>query len=81
MSNKQILILGGAGYIGSHTLNLLKRSNYDVIVIDNLYSGHEKALGDLKDRFIKGDISSKTLLQAKKNFGKIDGIIHFAGYI
>ena len=48
MGNKQILILGGAGYIGSHTLDLLKRSNYKVIVIDNLYSGHEKALGELK---------------------------------
>ncbi|RQN02456.1 NAD-dependent epimerase/dehydratase family protein, partial [Clostridium butyricum] len=37
------IVLGGAGYIGSHAVNKLIENNYDVIVVDNLQSGHEEA--------------------------------------
>jgi UDP-glucose 4-epimerase len=81
MHNKQILVLGGAGYIGSHITERLSAKGYKVIVLDNLYSGHIKSIDYLEDRVIIADITQKTLHEVHERFGKIDGIIHFAGYI
>ncbi len=55
------IVLGGAGYIGSHAVNKLIENNYDVIVVDNLQSGHEEAINS-KAKFYKGDIRDKNFL-------------------
>ncbi len=81
MQNKQILVLGGAGYIGSHVVERLYNKKYKIIILDNLYSGHIKAVEYLKDRVVIGDINRENLEKINKKFGKIDGIIHLAGYI
>lgn len=72
-----ILVLGGAGYIGSHAVNQLINNDYDVVVVDNLQTGHEEAINK-KAKFYKGDIRDKEFLTdvfKKENF---DGVIHFA---
>lgn len=73
-----ILITGGAGYIGSHTVKALKKKGYFTVVYDNLSSGHEYASkGDI---FIKGDIFDSNLLADTIKKYDIDSIIHFAAY-
>lgn len=73
-----ILITGGAGYIGSHTAKALKRKGYFTVVYDNLSSGHEYAAkGDI---FIKGDIFDSNLLADTIKKYDIDAVIHFAAY-
>lgn len=54
-----ILVLGGAGYIGSHAVYQLIEQNFNVVVIDNLQTGHEKAIHP-KAAFYKGDIRDKS---------------------
>ena len=49
-----ILVTGGAGYIGSHTVRELRSRGYDVVVYDNLTTGHIEAVGDAI--FVKGDL-------------------------
>lgn len=72
-----IAVLGGAGYIGSHAVNQLIEKNYDVIVIDNLQTGHEEAIHE-KARFYKGDLRDKEFLSHVFETEKIEGILHFA---
>lgn len=72
-----ILVLGGAGYIGSHTVFELIDKGEDVVIIDNLQTGHIEAVHP-KARFYKGDIRDREFLDnvfAKEN---IDAVIHFA---
>ena len=71
------LVLGGAGYIGSHAVNKLIENNYDVIVVDNLQSGHEEAINS-KAKFYKGDIRDKNFLSDVFKKENIDGVFHFA---
>lgn len=73
-----ILITGGAGYIGSHTVKALKKRGHFTVIYDNLSTGHEYAAkGDV---FVKGDISdSNILMKAIKEYN-IDSVIHFAAY-
>lgn len=72
-----ILVTGGAGYIGSHTVYLLQKQGYNPIVIDNLSSGHREALSvDLP--FYQGDISDGTLVKSIIKKHQIEGVIHFA---
>lgn len=72
-----ILVLGGAGYIGSHAVSKLIKENNEVIVIDNLQTGHKEAVNK-KAKFYEGDIRDKKFLLDVFNKEKIDGIIHFA---
>ena len=72
-----VLVLGGAGYIGSHTVYELIDSGEDVVVVDNLMTGHEKAVHQ-KARFYKGDIRNKDFLDNLFKKEKIDSLIHFA---
>lgn len=74
-----ILVLGGAGYIGSHTVKALCDDGVDTIVADNLSTGHAAAV-DTRARFYKGDISDQDFLNALFNKEHIDGVIHFAAY-
>ncbi|HAU30890.1 MAG TPA: UDP-glucose 4-epimerase GalE [Desulfotomaculum sp.] len=71
-----ILVTGGAGYIGSHTVKELIKNNHHVIVLDNLSKGHRKAV--LKAKFIHGDTGNKKLLAELLKSEKIEAIVHFA---
>lgn len=72
-----ILVLGGAGYIGSHTVYALIEKGVDVVVIDNLETGHIEAVHE-KARFYKGDIRDRAFVDSVLDKEKIDAVIHFA---
>ena len=72
-----ILVLGGAGYIGSHTVYELIDRGEDVVIIDNLETGHIEAVHE-KARFYKGDIRDRAFLDSVFEKEKIDAAIHFA---
>jgi UDP-glucose 4-epimerase len=73
-----VLVTGGAGYIGSVVATMLVEAGHKVTVVDNLTKGHEDALPD-KVRFIQADIADIGKLLT--NEGKIDAVLHFAAYI
>ena len=60
-----ILVVGGAGYIGSHTVNLLKKNGYTPIIYDNLSKGYKEVSKILNVKFIEGDLGDRKKL---KNF-------------
>ena len=72
-----ILVLGGAGYIGSHTVYALIEKGVDVVVIDNLETGHIEAVHE-KARFYKGDIRDRAFVDSVLDKEKIDAVIHSA---
>jgi len=79
MNKKEnILVTGGAGYIGSHIVELLIKTKSNIIIIDNLVTGHKKLLNK-KAKFIKVDIKNKTLITKIINNYEISSIIHLAG--
>ena len=73
----RILVLGGAGYIGSHTVYELVDEGYEVIVIDKLLTGFKEAVHP-QAKFYEGDIRDKIFLDNILSKEKIDGVIHFA---
>ena len=73
-----ILVLGGAGYIGSHTALELVRAGEDVVIADNLVTGYKSAIPE-KARFYLGDIRDFDFLDDLFSKEKIDAVIHFAG--
>ncbi len=80
-----ILVTGGAGYIGSHTLIELLAANYDVVVLDNLSNSSTESLSRVeaisgkKVKFYQGDILDKLLLQSIFGQHQFTAVIHFAG--
>lgn len=72
-----ILVCGGAGYIGSHTVHELVENGAEVVIVDNLQSGHLQAVNK-KAKFYKGDIRDSEFLDKVFSENKIDAIIHFA---
>jgi UDP-glucose 4-epimerase len=72
-----ILVLGGAGYIGSHTVYELVDRGEDVVIIDNLETGHAEAVHPLA-RFYQGDIRDRAFVDSVFDKEKIDAVIHFA---
>lgn len=72
-----ILVLGGAGYIGSHAVYRLIEKGYEVVVIDNLETGHEQAVHP-QATFYKGDIREKAFLQQVFAKETIQVVMHFA---
>ena len=74
---RNILITGGAGYIGSHVTEVLIRKNKKVFLIDNLSTGHRKLINK-KAKFFKTDISNKRKIRKIIEKHKIDSIIHLA---
>ena len=73
----RILVLGGAGYIGSHTVYELIDAGYEVVIIDNLLTGFKEAIHP-EAKFYEGDIRDKKFLDEVFSKEKIDGVIHFA---
>lgn len=76
---KKILVVGGAGYIGSHMVKLLLNRGFDVVTLDNLSAGHRDAV--LGGEFVQGDISDTEVLDNIFTQYNIDGVMHFASYI
>lgn len=72
-----ILVLGGAGYIGSHAVYQLIEKGKDVVVIDNLQTGHKEAVHP-EATFYEGDIRDRKFLKEVFQNEKIDAVIHFA---
>lgn len=72
----RILVTGGAGYIGSHTVKLLTSLGHDVTVVDNLYRGHPKSIEGVELRKI--DLLDFEALDNLFQSGDFDGVIHFA---
>ena len=74
-----ILVVGGAGYIGSHTALELIRAGHDVVIADNLVTGYRKAVPS-KARFYEGDLRDFDFLDNLFQKERIDAVIHFAAY-
>ena len=72
-----ILVCGGAGYIGSHCVQELVERGEEVIVVDNLQTGHRKAIS-VKARFYEGDIRDFDFLDKVFKENNVEGVIHFA---
>ncbi|MFB1639698.1 NAD-dependent epimerase/dehydratase family protein, partial [Campylobacter sp. MRC_CM3] len=74
---KNLLIVGGAGYIGSCTVKHCLDHGYNCIVIDNLIYGHKEAV-DQRAKFIHADLLDLHSLKQVFKDEKIDAVIHFA---
>lgn len=74
-----ILVVGGAGYIGSHMIKMLLQHGHQVTVLDNLSTGHRDAVH--YGHFIQGDIADSALLDSLFSQNHFDGVMHFASYI
>ena len=82
----KILVTGGTGYIGSHTVCELLKEKYEVVIIDNFSNSKPEVLEKIekitgkKPIFYEGDVADKSLLEKIFSQEKIEAVIHFAGY-
>jgi UDP-glucose 4-epimerase len=74
----KILVIGGAGYVGSHAVRLLTRAGHDVWVFDNLSRGHRPAVPS--DRLIVGELADQAALERALRERRIDAVMHFAAF-
>tara|TARA_Y100001958_G_C21170625_1_gene502490 strand:- start:305 stop:1285 length:981 start_codon:yes stop_codon:yes gene_type:complete len=74
---KNILITGGAGYIGSHISEILIKKKKKIFILDNLSTGHKRLINK-KAKFILGDITNRNVLKKIFKENKIDSVIHLA---
>src|SRR5690554_6358860 len=72
----KILVLGGAGYIGSHMAKTLMRAGHDVVVLDNLSTGFRRLAR--YGEFVPGDLADKQVLESIFQRHRIDAVMHFA---
>jgi UDP-glucose 4-epimerase len=80
-SKPNILVTGGAGYIGSHAVLALQQAGYGVVVLDNLVYGHQDLVEEvLKTELIVGDTSDRSLLDQIFATRDIAAVMHFAAY-
>ncbi len=80
MKKLNILITGGAGYIGSHIAEQLTNSKNNIIILDNLVTGFKRLINK-KAKFFKVDLKNKKFLRKIIYDNKIDTIIHLAAYL
>lgn len=80
MSTAPLLVTGGAGYIGSHTVKHLLARNERIIVLDNLVFGHAEALPPGKVTFIQGEMADAALVERIFAEHKPEAVLHFAAY-
>jgi UDP-glucose 4-epimerase len=73
-----ILIVGGAGYVGSHATRLLERAGHTIWVYDNLVAGHRGAV--TQGKLIVGDLADRALLDKTLAEKKIEAVMHFAAF-
>lgn len=79
MTNLHVLVVGGAGYIGSHMVKQLAKSGCKVTTLDNLVSGHRDAV--LHGDFVLGDLADKPMLRSLFSSQQFDAVMHFASFI
>lgn len=77
---KSILVVGGAGYIGSHMVRYLADKGCEVTVLDNLSNGYQDAV-DARARFVHGDMASVATLSQLFSSHRFDAVMHFASSI
>src|SRR4051794_39768981 len=73
----KILVVGGAGYIGSICSEVLLNEGSDVVIFDNLTEGHRRAL-DSRAHFIEGDLADRSAVDAAISNSRPDAVMHFA---
>jgi UDP-glucose 4-epimerase len=73
----KILVVGGAGYIGSICSEVLLNEGYDVVIFDNLTEGHRGAV-DSRARFIEGDLADRPAVEAAVSNSRPNAVMHFA---
>ncbi|MBN6740762.1 NAD-dependent epimerase/dehydratase family protein, partial [Acidithiobacillus sp. MC6.1] len=73
---RHILVVGGAGYIGSHMVKMLAQSGHEVLVLDNLSTGFRDAV--CYGQLIEGDLADQGLLEEIFSTHRIDAVLHFA---
>jgi UDP-arabinose 4-epimerase len=73
-----ILVTGGAGYIGSHTADAIEKSGHTAIIYDNLFAGHRWAVGS--KTLIEADLADKLSIQRAIEEYRIEAVIHFAAH-
>ena len=79
MNDQNILIVGGAGYIGSHINKMLHKAGYRTVILDNLSNGNKKTVK--YGEFIEGDLGDKQLLDRIFKEYPIKAVMHFAAFI
>lgn len=80
-SISKILVTGGAGYIGAHTVKLLSQAKFEVIILDNLVYGHRELVEHIpRTTLIVGDCSHRELLDQLFQTHSISAVMHFAAY-
>ncbi len=75
-----VLVAGGAGYIGSHTVKRLKEAGHTPVIFDNVSRGHRAVVDILKVPFVFGDLADEPVLVKALRDYKIDTVMHFAAY-
>lgn len=80
MKKETILVTGGAGYIGSHTVRLLASQGRKIVVLDNLVYGHEESIVDDSVTFIQGNVGDHVVLRALFAEYQFSAVVHFAAY-
>lgn len=80
MKDETILVTGGAGYIGSHTVRALAAQNRKVVVLDSLEYGHEQAVFEKGTSLVTGEVGDAELLESLFSEHKFSAVIHFAAY-
>jgi UDP-glucose-4-epimerase GalE len=75
-----ILVTGGAGYIGSHTVRLLASQGRKIVVLDNLVYGHRDAIVDDAVELVIGDIGDRDLVRGLFAKHQFEAVVHFAAY-
>ena len=76
----KVLVIGGAGYIGSHCLRQLEDAGHEPVVLDNLVFGHRAAIPESRFSFYEGDLGDAAFLERIFETEKIDIVMHFAAY-
>jgi UDP-glucose 4-epimerase len=75
-----VLVAGGAGYIGSHTVKRLKESGHNPVIYDNLSRGHRSVIDILKVPAVAADLNDREVLVRTLREHKIDTVMHFAAF-
>ncbi len=77
MAKRNVLVIGGAGYIGSHMIRVLQGREYNPVVFDNLSTGHQQFIPK-SVKFIKGDLRNYSQINKVFALHKIDVVIHLS---